>query len=93
MILPPFSFQALNFCSFSRSAKAKAESAAREKEAEAHLAARLAEADARIRASRDQAMTHVHAVAEETTSAMVAKLTGETPGAGEVGGALENATV
>ena len=73
-------------------AKAKAEAAAREKEAEAHLTARLAEADARIRASRDQAMTHVRAIAEETASAMVAKLTGETPGAAEVAGALEDAT-
>jgi F-type H+-transporting ATPase subunit b len=74
-------------------AKAKAEAAAREKEAEAHLTARLAEADARIRASRDQAMTNVRTIAEETASAMVAKLTGQTPAAGEVGGALEDATV
>jgi F-type H+-transporting ATPase subunit b len=74
-------------------AKAKAESAAREKEAEAHLAARLADADARIRASRDQAMTHVRAIAEDTATALVAKLTGETPRAGEVSGALEDATV
>ena len=74
-------------------ARAKAEAAAREKDAEAHLTTRLAEADARIRASRDQAMTHVRAIAEETASAMVAKLTGETPDAGEVGRALEDATV
>ena len=73
-------------------AKAKAEAASREKEAEAHLTARLAEADARIRASRDQAMTHVRGIAEDTASAMVAKLTGQTPGAGEVAGALEDAT-
>ena len=69
-------------------AKAKAEAAAREAEAEAQLAERLAEADARIRAARDQAMTHVRAIAEETAQAIVAKLTGQTPGAGEVGGAL-----
>lgn len=74
-------------------AKAKAEAAVREKEAEARLTARLADADARIRAARDQAMTHVRTVAEDTASAMVAKLTGQTPNAGEVGGALEDATV
>ena len=38
-------------------------------------------------------MTHVRAIAEETASTMVAKLTGETPDAREVGGALEDATV
>ena len=73
-------------------AKAKALAAAREAEAEARLGVRLAESDARIRASRDQAMTHVRAIAEETAAAMVTKLTGETPAAQEVAGALEDAS-
>jgi F-type H+-transporting ATPase subunit b len=74
-------------------AKSKAQAAAREAEAEARLHERLAESDARIRAARDQAMTHVRAIAEETASAMVVKLTGQTPDAKEVDGALEDATV
>jgi F-type H+-transporting ATPase subunit b len=72
-------------------AKAKAQAAAREAEAEARLAGRLAESEARIRAARDQAMTHVRAIAEETASAMVTKLTGETPAPSEVA-APENAS-
>jgi F-type H+-transporting ATPase subunit b len=74
-------------------AKAKAQAAAREAEAEKRLVQRLAEADARIRASRDQAMTHVRGIAEETAAALVTKLTGETPAAQEVTGALEDASV
>jgi F-type H+-transporting ATPase subunit b len=74
-------------------AKAKALAAAREAEAEVRLNARLAEADTRIRAARDQAMTHVRAIAEETASAMLVKLTGQSPDAKEVSGALEDAAV
>jgi F-type H+-transporting ATPase subunit b len=73
-------------------AKAKAQAAAREAEAEVKLNARLAEADGRIRAARDQAMTHVRAIAEETASAMVVKLTGQSPDSSEVG-ELQDATV
>jgi F-type H+-transporting ATPase subunit b len=69
-------------------AKAKAETAAREADEQKRLDAKLAEAEGKIRGARDQAMTNVHAIAAETSAALVAKLTGDQPGADEVEAAL-----
>jgi F-type H+-transporting ATPase subunit b len=72
-------------------AKAKAEVAAREAAEEARIAERLAEAETRIRASRDEAMGSVREVAADTTTALVAKLTGKAATKVEVNAALKGA--
>jgi len=48
----------------------------------------LADAETRIAAARAEAMTHVRGIAAETAEAIVARLTGATPGADEVERAL-----
>jgi F-type H+-transporting ATPase subunit b len=57
-------------------AKAAAEALQRQALLEAELNARLAKAEVRIRASRDEAMTHVRGIAEDTSQAIILKLTG-----------------
>ncbi|OZA71977.1 MAG: hypothetical protein B7X77_12730, partial [Caulobacter sp. 39-67-4] len=71
-------------------AKAKASASAAERQAkeEAVLAEKLAAAEAGIQAARDQAMSHVAAVAQDTASAIVEKLTGKTASAAELKAAL-----
>ena len=69
-------------------AKAADEAKARNAVEEAKLSAKLAEAEARIRASRDAAMASVGAVAAETASAIVEKLTGAEAPEGAVNAAL-----
>jgi F-type H+-transporting ATPase subunit b len=69
-------------------ARAAAEAQARQAVEEAKLAESLAAAEAGIRAARDQAMSHVRAIAAETASSIVTKLTGEAPSTQEVETAL-----
>lgn len=68
--------------------KAAAESAAATAAEETRLAERIASAEADIRKARDAAMGSVAAIAEETASAIVAKLTGKAPAAADVKAAL-----
>jgi F-type H+-transporting ATPase subunit b len=69
-------------------AKASAEAAERQAKEEAVLAEKLATAEARIQAARDEAMGHVRAVASETASAIVEKLTGKAASAAELKASL-----
>ena len=69
-------------------ARANAEATARQHAQEAELNTRLAEAETRIRASRDAAMASVREVAADTAAAIVERLTGLAPAAGEVDAAL-----
>lgn len=61
--------------------KAAAEAAARQTELELELQTKLSKAEARIRSAREEAMSHVGAIAEETSKAMVEHLTGALGGA------------
>ena len=54
---------------------------------EARLAEAAAKADAAINAARDKAMTNVAAIAQDTASAIVAKLTGKAASASELSAA------
>jgi len=72
-------------------ALAKARSAARQAEEDAKLAAVLAAAEARIATARGEAMTHVRAIAVETASAIVARLTGALASPAEVSAAVDAA--
>jgi len=69
-------------------AAASAETERRQAEEEARLGQLLADAETRIAAARAEAMTHVRGIAAETAEAIVARLTGATPGADEVERAL-----
>lgn len=68
-------------------AKANAEAAARLAEEEAKLAETMGKAEAKISAARDKAMTNVAAIASETASAIVDRLTGQAVTAAELSGA------
>lgn len=57
----------------------QAEADARQAEAEARLAAQAAEAEASIRATRDQALGQVREIANDTATALVARLLGTQP--------------
>lgn len=69
-------------------AKANAEAAERSAAEEAKVADHVAQAEARISAMRDAAMTHVAAIAADTTATIVEKLTGKAPSAADVKAAL-----
>ena len=68
-------------------ARVAEQAAARNAAQEAELNARIAAAEADIAKTRDAALTSVGAVASETASAMVARLTGKAPTAAELKGA------
>ncbi len=69
-------------------AKANADSAAIAAVEDAKVAERVAAAEADIRKARDTAMGNVAGIAEEITTAIVAKLTGAAPSAADVKAAL-----
>lgn len=69
-------------------AKANADSAAIAAVEDAKVADRVAAAEAEIGKARDAAMANVAGIAEEITSAIVAKLTGKAPSAADVKAAL-----
>lgn len=69
-------------------AKAAEEAKGRQAALEAELAAKLGAAEDRIRAARDAAMASVGAVATETASAIVEKLTGAEAPEGSVNAAI-----
>jgi F-type H+-transporting ATPase subunit b len=73
-------------------AEAKAQATARQATEEAKLAEVLAAAEARIAAARGEAMTHVRAIAVDTTSAIISRLTGAQASATELTKALDAAT-
>src|SRR5690606_14676885 len=60
-------------------AKLAAESDARRKILEEDLAKRLAEAEATIAAKKSDAMSHVRAIAADTATTIVERLTGKAP--------------
>jgi F-type H+-transporting ATPase subunit b len=68
--------------------EAKAAAVLRQAQEENKIAQTLASADARIAAARAEAMSHVRAIAVDTAQAMIERLTGQTPAAGEVDSAL-----
>jgi F-type H+-transporting ATPase subunit b len=72
-------------------ARAAAEAAERQGKLEAELGERLAGAEASIRAARDQAMGQVQAIATDTATAIVEKLTGQAASPAEVEQALAGA--
>ena len=69
-------------------AKAAADSAAIAAVEDAKVAERVEAAEADIRKARDAAMANVAGIAEDITSAIVAKLTGKAPTAADVKAAL-----
>jgi F-type H+-transporting ATPase subunit b len=69
-------------------AQAKADISASLAAEEAKLAQTTEAAEASIRAARDEAMGNVRAIAADTAGAIVAKLTGQAPSAGEIEAAL-----
>lgn len=69
-------------------AKAQAETAERQASEDAKVASKVAEAEERIRQARDAAMASVGAIATDTASAIVAKLTGQPAAKGEVEAAI-----
>lgn len=69
-------------------ARAAAELSVQQAAEDARLSETLAAAEATIKIARDQAMTNVRAIAADTASAIVEKLTGEAPAAKEVEVAL-----
>ena len=71
--------------------RAAAETAAVQAAEDAKLAANLATAEVSIRAARDQAMANVRAIAQDTASSIIEKLTGEKAGTAEVSAALGKA--
>jgi F-type H+-transporting ATPase subunit b len=70
-------------------AKLAAESDAKRKALEADLAKRLADAEATIAGRKTEAMSHVRAIAAETASAIVERLTGTAPAPQAVEAALD----
>lgn len=73
-------------------AKAAADSAAVAAVEDAKVAERIAAAEADIRKARDAAMGNVAGIAEDITTAIVAKLTGKAPAAADVKAALAGRT-
>ena len=71
--------------------KAAQEAAAQTEEIEAKLAVELADAEARIAASRSAALANISTIATDLASAAFEKLTGETPDAGAMETAVEDA--
>jgi F-type H+-transporting ATPase subunit b len=71
--------------------KAAAEAEARGKDLDAKLGQRIADAEKDIAAARSAAMTKVHGIAEETTRALVERLTGVTPSDQDVTQAVRDA--
>lgn len=69
-------------------AKAHAEAAAIEAAEGERLSAQLDKAEAGINAAREQAMTNVRSIGAETAQAIIEKLTGAAPEAGEIDAAL-----
>jgi F-type H+-transporting ATPase subunit b len=69
-----------------------ATSEARRKAIETDLAAKLASADKEIAARKAQAMANVGAIAEETASAIIARLTGQAANAAELQAGVAAAT-
>lgn len=69
-------------------ATANAEAAARRADEDAALAVRMAEAEARIKASRDSAMASVNDLANETSAAIIEKLTGKAASPDEISAAF-----
>lgn len=67
------------------------EARTRQAEEEAKVTARIDEAEAAIARSRDAAMTHVSAIAADTTRAMVERLTGKAVSAAEAAAAVKGA--
>lgn len=70
--------------------KLAAESDAKRKALEADLATRLAESEATIAAKKTEAMSHVRAIAQETTMAIVERLSGQAPSPKAVEAALDH---
>ncbi|NBJ11307.1 F0F1 ATP synthase subunit B family protein [Microvirga arsenatis] len=68
--------------------KLSAESDAKRKALEADLNKRLAEAEATISAKKAEAMSHVDAIARDTASAIIERLTGKAPAPQKVEAAL-----
>ena len=68
-----------------------ASSEARRKTIEAELSTKLAGADQEIAARKTAAMANVSAIAQDTASAIVARLTGEAASASELASALSGA--
>ena len=69
-------------------AKLAAESDAKRKALEADLNARLADAEATITTKKTEAMSHVDAIARDTASAIIERLTGKAPAPHKVEAAL-----
>ncbi|MBJ6124270.1 F0F1 ATP synthase subunit B' [Microvirga splendida] len=69
-------------------AKLSAESDAKRKALEADLNQRLAEAEATISSKKSEAMSHVDAIARDTASAIIERLTGKAPAPQKVEAAL-----
>lgn len=69
-------------------AKAAAEASERQAAEDAKVAAKVAEAEVRIRATRDAAMANVGAIATDTATAIVEKLTGKAPTGAETAAAV-----
>lgn len=68
--------------------KANTEATERQAAEDAKIAERVGEAEARIRKARDKAMANVGTIASETASAIVEKLTGQAPAAGDIEAAI-----
>jgi F-type H+-transporting ATPase subunit b len=75
----------------SATVSAKAEADARNSALAATLDAQLAEAEQRIEASRASAMSALRDVATETATALIARMTGQSPDAQAVDGAVHDA--
>lgn len=69
-------------------AKLSAESDAKRKALEADLNGRLADAEATIASKKTEAMSHVDAIARDTASAIIERLTGKAPAPQKVEAAL-----
>ena len=69
-------------------AQLSAESDAKRKALEADLNQRLADAEATITAKKTEAMSHVDAIARDTASAIIERLTGKVPAPQKVEAAL-----
>jgi F-type H+-transporting ATPase subunit b len=74
-------------------AEAKAQASARQAQEEAKLAEAMAAAEVRISTARAEAMTHVRAIATDTASAIVTRLTGAKTSAAELTKALDTAAL
>lgn len=70
---------------------AKAQAAEQSRAADERLEARLAEAESRIAQARAQALGALREVATDTTTSLVARLTGRQPDPGQIAGAVDQA--